>query len=539
MSDEIVARTRRSGRVDPGADGEDATGEIRKLTSLVEISQALSGSPKLAESLPAVLDTLERHHSVVRAWVTLADDDSGEQYVTAATGGAAPRDRARAGEGMVARVIESGRAVVVPQISQEPLLHERGRRPDARELSFICVPLVVSRRPVGALAVHLAFKRHRQYQRSLKFFRVVGSMIAQAVKVARVAESERRRLVEENAHLRDELADRYAFRHIIGNSAPIQAMYEHVAQVAKTNTTVLIRGESGTGKELIAHAIHYNSLRAKKPFVKVSCAALPESLIESELFGYEKGAFTGAQGSKKGRFELAEGGTLFLDEIGDVSLSTQVKLLRVLQEREIERLGGTSSIRINVRLIAATHRPLEDLMEEGKFRADLFYRLAVFPIFSPPLRERKPDILLLADHFLEKFSREHGKVIKRISTPAIDMLMAYHWPGNVRELENALERSVLVCDGAVIHGHHLPPSLQTADSSGTVTRVTLKDAVAAFERDLILDALKTTRGNRAKAARLLDTTERILNYKVRGHAIDPRRFRSHEAARRASAPSEG
>src|SRR6187397_2044904 len=238
--------------------------------------------------------------------------------------------------------------------------------------------------------------------------------------------------------------------------------------------------------------------------------------------------------------ELAEGGTLFLDEIGDINLSTQVKLLRVLQEREFERLGGTDSVKVNVRLIAATNKDMEKALVDGTFREDLYYRLNVFTIFVPPLRERKADLLLLADHFLEKFSREHGKVIKRISTPAIDMLTAYHWPGNVRELENALERGVLVCDGQVIHGHHLPPSLQTADSSGTVTRVSLKDAVAAYERDLILDALKTTRGNRAKAARLLDTTERILNYKVQGYGIDVRRFKSSEVGRRQASdmPSE-
>ena len=216
----------------------------------------------------------------------------------------------------------------------------------------------------------------------------------------------------------------------------MRQVYEQVSQVARTNTTVLIRGESGTGKELIAHAIHYNSLRAKKPFVKVSCAALPETLIESELFGYEKGAFTGAQARKKGRFELAEGGTLFLDEIGDLDPQTQVKLLRVLQEREFERLGGTETIKVNVRLIAATNKDLEKAIAEGKFREDLYYRLNVFAIFVPPLRERKPDVLLLADHFLEKFSQEHSKNIRRISTPAIDMLMSYHWPGNVRELEN-------------------------------------------------------------------------------------------------------
>jgi Nif-specific regulatory protein len=297
-----------------------------------------------------------------------------------------------------------------------------------------------------------------------------------------------------------------------------------MAQVANVNTTVLIRGESGTGKEMVAHAIHYNSPRANKPFVKVSCAALPDSLIESELFGYEKGAFTGAEGRKKGRFELAEGGTLFLDEIGDINLATQVKLLRVLQEREFERLGSTETIKVNVRLLAATNKDLERAIAAGTFREDLYFRLNVFTIFVPPLRERKADLLLLVDHFLEKFSREHRKSIKRISTPAIDMLMSYHWPGNVRELENTLERAVLMCDGQVIHGHHLPPSLQTAEASGTVTRVSLSDAVAGFEKDLIQDALKTTRGNRAKASRLLDTTERVLNYKVKKYGIDVRRF---------------
>ncbi|HEX2492718.1 MAG TPA: sigma 54-interacting transcriptional regulator, partial [Steroidobacter sp.] len=289
--------------------------------------------------------------------------------------------------------------------------------------------------------------------------------------------------------------------------------------------TVLVRGESGTGKELIAQALHYNSLRAKRPFIKVSCAALPDSLIESELFGYEKGAFTGAHAPKRGRFELAEGGTLFLDEIGELNLSTQIKLLRVLQAREYERLGGTKTIRANVRLITATNKDIEKGIVDGSFRDDLYYRLNVFAIFIPPLRERKPDLLLLADHFLEKASVAHGKHIKRISTPAIDMLMAYHWPGNVRELENAIERAVVVCDGQVVHAHHLPPTLQTAASSGAVMSLSLQDAIAAYEKDLIQDALKTSRGNRAKAARLLNTTGRIMNYKVRQLGIDWRRFK--------------
>jgi Nif-specific regulatory protein len=306
----------------------------------------------------------------------------------------------------------------------------------------------------------------------------------------------------------------------------MREVYEQIAQVAPAHTTVLIRGESGTGKELAAHAIHYNSPRSAKPFVKVNCAALPESLIETELFGHEKGAFTGAIARKRGRFELADGGTLFLDEIGDLSPAMQVKLLRVLQEREFERVGGTETVRVNVRLIAATNVELEQAVQDSRFRADLYYRLNVFSIYLPPLRERKTDILLLADHFLEKYARQSGKRIRRISTPAIDMLVSYHWPGNVRELENVIERSVLVCEGNVIHGHNLPPTLQTAEGSGTITKMGLDQAVGAFEKDLIQDTLKTARGNRARAARMLDTTERILGYKVKKYEIDCRRFKS-------------
>jgi Nif-specific regulatory protein len=512
-----------------------ATRDARRLSTLLEISQALSGTLNLKSSMQRVLQILIRHHGVVRGMVTLLRE--GELHVEAIEGF---DDRARAisfkvGEGITGQVVQSGKPIVVPRISKEPeFLNRMPRRADLarNELSFICVPIAVQRTTAGTLAVDLKFKAERDYESSVKFFGIVSSMIAQALNVQRLVEEERRRLVDENTHLRQELRERYDFSNIIGTSGPTRQMYEQVAQVAQTNTTVLIRGESGTGKELIAHAIHYNSLRAKKPFVKVSCAALPDTLIESELFGYEKGAFTGANARKKGRFELAEGGTIFLDEIGDINASTQVKLLRVLQEREFERLGGTESVRVNVRVIAATNKDMEKAIADGTFREDLYYRLNVFTIFVPPLRDRKADLLLLADHFLEKFSREHGKVIKRISTPAIDMLMSYHWPGNVRELENALERSVLVCDGQVIHGHHLPPSLQTAEGSGTVTRVSLKDAVEGFERDLIQDALKTTRGNRAKAARLLDTTERILNYKVRNLGVDVRRFRPTDAGRR-------
>jgi Nif-specific regulatory protein len=301
-------------------------------------------------------------------------------------------------------------------------------------------------------------------------------------------------------------------------------VYDLIAQVSSGSTTALIEGETGTGKELVAHAIHYNSDRADKPFIKAHCAALPESVIESELFGHVKGAFTGATADRKGRFELAHGGTLFLDEIGDLPPVIQIKLLRVLQEREFERVGGTQTIKVNVRLIAATNRDLRAMAAEGAFREDLFYRLHVFPIYVPPLRKRKADIVLLADHFLEKYGREGNKAVRRLSSAVIDMLMAYHWPGNVRELENVIERAVVVAEGDVVHPHHLPPTLQTAEASGTGIRGDLKGLVDAYERDLIRDALKSSRGNIAAAARALGTTQRIMGYKVHKHGVDPKRY---------------
>ncbi|MFL6215713.1 MAG: sigma 54-interacting transcriptional regulator [Blastocatellia bacterium] len=508
----------------------DQTSEIKKLSTLLEVSQALSGTLNLKAALHRVLEVLEQQHGMLRSSVMLLNEENSELTIEAANGITADgqRQRYRLGEGITGRVVESGKPIVVPQVSREPLFLNRAaprRDLSKQELSFISVPITLNRKAVGAIGVDLKFKKDRDYDRTVRFLRVIASMIAQAIRMQRSVEGERRRLLDENIHLRQELRERYDFTNIIGNSGPMRLVYEQVAQVASTNTTVLIRGESGTGKELIAHSIHYSSPRSRKPFIKVSVAALPDTLIESELFGYEKGAFTGAQSRKKGRFELAEGGTLFLDEIGDLNLSTQVKLLRVLQEREFERLGGIETIKANVRLVAATNKDLEKAISEGTFREDLYYRLNVFTIFVPPLRERKSDVLQLADHFLEKFAREHNKHIKRISTPAIDMLTAYHWPGNVRELENCIERSVLVCDGQVVHGHHLPPTLQTASESGTVTRLSLDAAVGAYEKDLIQDALKTARGNRARAAKLLSTTERIIGYKVKKYGIVCERFR--------------
>jgi len=505
--------------------------EVRKLSTLLEVSRALLAAREFKTGLEQVLEILGDHHGAVRSTVVLISDQAGEVAVEASAGAIDVNKSARyrLGEGINGEVVQSGKPIVVPRVSHEPrFLNRAAARPELahQELSYICVPIALDGQTVGALGIDLVYKADRNYERTTTFLGVVGSMIAQAMKVHRLIEADRQLLVDENTHLRLELKERYGFSNIVGTSRAIREVYEQIAQVAPTNTTVLLRGESGTGKELIAHALHYNSTRAKRPFVKVSCAALPDSLIESELFGYERGAFTGAHARKKGRFELAEGGTFFLDEIGELNLATQVKLLRVLQEREFERLGGTQTIQSNVRLITATNKDLEKAIAAGDFREDLYYRLNVFAIFVPPLRERKPDVLQLANYFLEKFAREHGKNIKRISTPAIDMLMCYHWPGNVRELENAIERSVVVCSTQVLHAHHLPPTLQTAEASGTTMEVSLETATEAFEKDLLQDALKSARGNRAKAARLLSTTGRVFNYKVKQYGIDWRRFKS-------------
>lgn len=351
-------------------------------------------------------------------------------------------------------------------------------------------------------------------------------MIAQAVRLRQEAQEEKQRLVEENARLQSALKERFRPSNIVGNSKVMRAVYDLISQVSPSEATVLVRGESGTGKELVAHAIHYNSPRADKPFVKVNCGALPESVVESELFGHERGAFTGAIATRKGRFELAHSGTIFLDEIGDLSPTTQIKLLRVLQEKEFERVGGSTTLKTDVRIVTATNRDLEILITQGLFRHDLYYRLNVFPIHIPPLRERKTDIPLLADYFIDKYSRANDKPVLRIATPAIDMLMSYHWPGNVRELENCIERAVLLSSDQVIHSHNLPPTLQTAEASGTSYSGALDTTIETIERDFIVDALKEARGNKAKAARALGLTERIMGLRVRKHRIDAKRFRT-------------
>ena len=326
------------------------------------------------------------------------------------------------------------------------------------------------------------------------------------------------------------LVANYTCRDIVGNAPAIVRLKKNIQRYAHTDIPVFIYGETGTGKELVAHSLHAASSRSQQPFVVVNCAALPDPLLESELFGYEEGAFTGAKrGGKQGLFELANGGTLFLDEIGDLSLPVQVKLLRFIQERTFSRIGSNEEIKADVRLLAATSRNLEQLMAEGKFREDLYYRLNIFPILLPDLSKRRSDIVLLAEHFISKHNLRYGKNVKRLSTPAVNMLMAYHWPGNVRELENCIERAVLTSADDCIHSYNLPPSLQTGKDAGYEIlpegKASFNTMVESFERELIVEALKKNNGNMSAAARDLDLSPRVIHYKINSYGITPEWYR--------------
>lgn len=505
--------------------------DVSELSLLFEIGQILDSTVDLQHELSPILKTIADHTGMLRGTLTLIERDTGGMYIEAAYGlSSEERDRGRYhfGEGIVGQVVQTGKPMVIPKISEEPMfLNRTGARRNLKkqDISYICVPIKIENETIGALSADHVFERTIELEEDARLLSIIASLIANAVKLRQEASELRRRLLEENTRLQAELKDRFKPANIIGNAGSMQPVYDLINQVAKSDATVMIRGESGVGKELIANAIHYNSMRAAGPLIKVNCAALPDSIIESELFGHEVGAFTGAVSQRQGRFELAHGGTIFLDEIGDISATTQVRLLRVLQEREFERVGGMEPIKVDVRVIASTNRDLEDLMVTETFRSDLYYRLNVFPIHVPPLRERRTDVLLLSDHFVEKFSKANRKNVRRISTAAIDLLSCYHWPGNVRELENCIERAVLLTNDDVIHAHHLPPTLQTGETSDTVVKGTLQATLDRVERDMLIEALKEARGNRAKAARQLGISERIMGLRVNQHGIDSRQYR--------------
>jgi Nif-specific regulatory protein len=508
---------------------------VDDLSLVFDVYQVLEQSFEPRNILRPVLARIAASSGVQRGHARVVDPASRETAFEASFGpeGSAP-EPGPALEALMREVMESASARVVGDIS----LHEAfaDRRPKPATLargpgpcvSFLCVPLKAGDEIMGVLSIERAAAGPEGIEHDLKLLGLIGGVVAQAVRIRQSAQKRLVALHRENERLQEQIKKQFKPGNMIGGSAAMRTVFHHIEQVASSQTTVFIRGESGVGKELVANAIHASSPRAGRAFVKVNCAALPESIVESELFGHEKGAFTGAIAMRRGRFELADGGTIFLDEIGDLSASTQVKLLRVLQEREFERVGGQQTLRCDVRVITATGRNVESLIEEQKFRADLYYRLNVFPIYVPPLRERKADILALADHFVEKYCAAAGKVIRRISTSAIDLMMMYHWPGNVRELENCIERAVLVCRDDAIQAHHLPPTLQFKAQGAGPAKGNLASVLEAVELEMLVDALKETGGNMAQAARALGVSERVMGLRVQKHGIELARYRKEQ-----------
>ena len=511
--------------------------ETNELRLLFEVSRALEGATELADHLDAALELMARYTGMMRGTLLLVDPASHEITVEAAYGLRASeqkRARYKFGEGVTGRVIETGQPMMVPRISEEPLFLNRTGARDVfkEEISFVCVPVLIDGKAVGAISADRLFADSVCLEEDMRLLQVLASLVARAVRTRREVKAMHAAVVEENRRLQALLHGNFDPGKLVGSSAAMRTVLEEIAQVTATNATVLIRGESGTGKELAAGVIHANSPRAGRPFVKVNCAALPEGLVESELFGHERGAFTGATGMRKGRFEMAHGGTLFLDEVGDMTPLTQAKLLRALQEREFERVGGTQTHRVDVRLIAATNRDLEGMVERGAFRQDLYYRLSVFPLILPPLRERREDIMPLVTHFVDRACAGNKRKIARITTRASDLLTAYEWPGNIRELENVIERAVILCgvDG-VIDSRHLPVWLQTARADTSLAcsgRGTLEESLNALEERLIVDALRENGGNMARAAQALGVTERIMGLRMKKYALDYRAFRSRD-----------
>jgi Nif-specific regulatory protein len=500
---------------------------VQELAVILEVSRTIEKSFELHDIAQPVLKRIQNLMGLQRGAITLVNRETGELATDEAIG--LPRGR----EADYLRIVHDAAVKVISTRTHQMIDIEdpNSKELGTRRTTLVCVPIISEKAIVGTMSVERPSESKATEESDLRLVSMIASLIGQAVKARQNAWAQIASLRAENERLQQQIARGFRPASMIGTSSVMRTVYYHIEQVASSRTTVLIRGESGTGKELVAKAIFENSNRCKGPFVKFNCAALPDSIIESELFGHEKGAFTGALSMRKGRFEIADGGTIFLDEIGDISPTVQTKLLRVLQEREFERVGGQTPIKTDVRVIAATNRDLEAMMGENKFRADLYYRLNVFPIYIPPLRERKCDILLLADYFIEKYARLNGSTVRRISSAAIDLLVSYYWPGNVRELENCIERAVLLARGDSIQAQHLPPTLQKKNErEEKESHATLEDALCALEREMLVDALKESGSNMAEAARRLGVSERQMGLRVRKYGIDLKRFKNAETA---------
>ncbi|HEY9191324.1 MAG TPA: nif-specific transcriptional activator NifA, partial [Methyloversatilis sp.] len=433
-----------------------------ELVTVYEISKILSSSLDVTKTLREALNVLAHHLDFRRAMIALADED-GESLSLAAAVGLSTKEwasgRYRAGEGILGRIYASGSPMVVPDISVEPLfLNRTGAldEPADSRIAFIGVPIRGGTEPLGVLCVDRAASPKASFGNDVRLLSMAANLVGQSVALRRVVNDEHERLLRETKQAR-QMRGRVKLDNVVGTSPRMQEVFAEAHQVAPSRATVLLRGESGTGKEVIARAIHELSQRKGGPFIKLNCAALSESLLESELFGHEKGSFTGATGERKGRFEMADGGTLFLDEIGDISPAFQTKLLRVLQEREFERVGGSRPIKVDVRLVCATNRNLEKMVAAGTFRADLYFRINVVSIFLPALRERREDIPALTRHFLERFNRENDRSMKLAPSGQAVMMHCY-WPGNVRELENCIERTATMAHHDAIEASDFPCS---------------------------------------------------------------------------------
>ncbi len=497
-----------------------------ELNALYEISKLLGSSLNLRQNLRGVMRVLAEYLDMNRGTVALRSRS--EVSIIAAHGMTEEeikRGRYRLGEGIIGRVAKLGSPIVIPNIGDEPLfLNKTGARQMIRKenIAFLCVPIKFKNETLGVLSVDRLFgQKTISFEEDLRLLKIIAALIAQSVKLHQELEREREAFIEEKEQLTRQLKGKYRVENIIGASERMQEVFEAVHRVAPAKATVLLRGESGTGKELVAKAIHFMSPRAKGPFIKFNCASIPEGLLESELFGHEKGAFTGAMNLRKGRFELADSGTIFLDEIGDLPVTLQPKILRVLQEREFERVGGERTLKADVRMVAATSRNLEEFVADGRFREDLYYRLNVVPIYLPPLRERKEDIPVLVDFFLARFNRENAKQVK-LSPDVLNVFMDYEWPGNVRELENTIERLVVMGSGRTVGKADLPLNIRDlsirAKYAAQISDA-LPSTIEDIEKTRIVDALNRTGWIQAKAARRLGITPRQIGYKIKRYGI--------------------
>ncbi|MCK9606390.1 MAG: nif-specific transcriptional activator NifA [Methylomonas sp.] len=490
-----------------------------ELDTLFLVSQLLNSTHDMRNKLKGILEILHKRSGLHFGMITLRDVDNDSMSICEIYGDDIDRSiRYQPGEGLVGAILDEGCTIVVERIADEPRFLSRlgVYNPD---LPFIGSPLAVEQgEVVGILAAQpcdSSFLGERA-----RFLEMVANLIAHSVNSVRAMERKQTELVNERDFLKQALVKNYRFENIIGHSEPMLKVFDIIRQVAKWHTTVLIRGESGTGKEVVANAIHFNSNCASGPFLKLNCAALPDTLLESELFGHEKGAFSGAIGQRKGRFELADNGTLFLDEVGEISASFQAKLLRVLQEGEFERVGGVRTLKVNVRIIAATNRNLEKDVADGMFREDLYYRLNVMPINMPPLRDRIEDVPELASFLLNRISKQQGGRLLELKESALRILMKHNWSGNVRELENRLERAAIMSHDGIIDrdviistGLEDEISLSRPQPAAPIRMMDLHDE-DLDERERVIAALEQCGWVQAKAARMLDMTPRQIAYRI-------------------------